>query len=482
MQMERAAIVTARAIVDESAFENLAERRFFRAIVQLFDNDTEVDPLTLAAHLETIGDLELVGGKDRIAELLDVVPTAANVSHHAKLVRDAALRRRIREISTAVLADIGSAGITPATVTDSYQRALAEAMQRYGPSNKTRIRLEDDLELMEMEDPPWMVDGILPGKRLIQLFGEPSSMKTFVAVDLACHVAAGLDWQHRRTQRGAVVYICAEGVYGMKRRIGAWKQHHGYKGKLGVFFLRSRIGLAAAHPDIPQLIAEIKCRVANGPRLIVVDTLSRNLEGNENAAEDMNAFIVGCDTLRDVFDCAVLIIHHSGYADGGRARGSSALKGALDTDIQCTRDGERVTLECRKQKDAEEFPKLSFEALPIAGSLVLEPVDQLAGKLDGNRRKCLLALHRIGKSSHAQWRKEAGLPKSSFGTSLNWLLHGAYVQKIDRQKYGLTESGRQACGPWSNASPLMVSSVEVNDGPSRGGLKDPAMDLAQLGA
>ena len=476
MLADSGAIAAVSGILDESVFEKPAEQKIFRAILALFLRQSAVDPITVCAELENCGDLELAGGKDQISYLIDIVPSAANVSHHADLVRDAAFRRRIRHIACKVALEIGQPGRSPMDIATEHQQKLTDATFCFSPTPQSRISLLSNADLLKLEDPSWLVDGILPSKCLIQLFGEPGSMKTFVAFDLSCHIAWGLSWAGRQTQQGAVVYICAEGGHGIKQRLSAWKKFHDLAGNLPVFILRNRIAMASDHPDITALMTEIRVKVRPAPVLVVVDTLARNLEGNENAVEDMNSFVAGCDALRYAFDCAVLVVHHSGYGEAGRSRGSSALRGALDTDIQCTRDGDRVTLECKKQKDAAEFPQLSFESVPVSGSLALKSIDQFGGRLNGNRLICLKTLHRLGESTHSGWKKETKLGGSSFATARNWLLHEVYVRKNGKTTYVVTAAGLQVLSPSSTASPSSVHLPAVHTGPSRGGLVDPAVD------
>jgi RecA-family ATPase len=65
--------------------------------------------------------------------------------------------------------------------------------------------------------------------------------------------------------------------------------------------------------------------------LIVFDTLSRCLAGaDENNQKDMSAAVGVCDTLRHQLGCCVLLLHHT-TKDGAVERGSSVLRGAVDT-------------------------------------------------------------------------------------------------------------------------------------------------------
>ena len=100
------------------------------------------------------------------------------------------------------------------------------------PGTSRRLRLTDDEELMSLADPGWLNDGRIPRGATAQLFGESGTLKSFVAVDLACHIALGLEWHGKSSQQGNVVYVCAEGVHGMKHRVAAWKKYAGVDGKL----------------------------------------------------------------------------------------------------------------------------------------------------------------------------------------------------------------------------------------------------------
>jgi hypothetical protein len=68
------------------------------------------------------------------------------------------------------------------------------------------------------------------------------------------------------------------------------------------------------------------------PGLIVLDTLNRSLAGSESSDEDMGNYIKAADQLREMFKCAVIIIHHCGLAEE-RPRGHTSLIGADDAQV-----------------------------------------------------------------------------------------------------------------------------------------------------
>ena len=76
-----------------------AHRRIFRAQLALAERNEPVDLITLAETLRQRGELQDVGGAAYLAELAERVPTAANVNHYARIVREKAILRSL--ISTA---------------------------------------------------------------------------------------------------------------------------------------------------------------------------------------------------------------------------------------------------------------------------------------------------------------------------------------------------------------------------------------------
>jgi hypothetical protein len=102
--------------------------------------------------------------------------------------------------------------------------------------------------------------------------------------------------------------------------------------------------------------------------MIVIDTLARNMGGDENSTQDMNSFIQHLDTyLRQDYKCCVLVVHHSGAMDKDRSRGSTALKGALDAEYKCQLDSGTKTIqfESKKMKDAEMPAAKNFQITQV---------------------------------------------------------------------------------------------------------------------
>src|SRR5680860_161577 len=71
-----------------------------------------------------------------------------------------------------------------------------------------------------------LIEGLLDVGSFSIVFGASGSRKTFLAIEIACHVALGWEWRGRVVKQGAVVYIAAEGGGGFGERLTAFKHHH----------------------------------------------------------------------------------------------------------------------------------------------------------------------------------------------------------------------------------------------------------------
>jgi replicative DNA helicase len=90
-------------------FYREAHRNIFKAMTELFNKNEPVDWITLTAVLKEQGMLESVGGHGFLAELSDAVPSAANILHYTKVVREKSVLRQVigaaTEISTRCYED-----------------------------------------------------------------------------------------------------------------------------------------------------------------------------------------------------------------------------------------------------------------------------------------------------------------------------------------------------------------------------------------
>ena len=124
MLIDRDAVARAVELVRDSMFFREAHRRLFRAMARLFERGDVIDVITLSEELKKTGELDAAGGMPYLAELLDAVPTAANIEYHARLVREKALLRHLIEAASTIIRDVYDQGER------SVEEVLDEAEQR----------------------------------------------------------------------------------------------------------------------------------------------------------------------------------------------------------------------------------------------------------------------------------------------------------------------------------------------------------------
>jgi len=129
MLLDQDAALKAAEILDDTMFYKESHRLLFRSMLSLTERGDVIDPVTLRDELSRRGDLDRAGGMEYIAALIDVVPTAANVDYHAKIVRDKAVLRRLVEAATGIIQDVYEGHGTAGEVLDNAEHRVFQVAQ-----------------------------------------------------------------------------------------------------------------------------------------------------------------------------------------------------------------------------------------------------------------------------------------------------------------------------------------------------------------
>lgn len=235
-------------------------------------------------------------------------------------------------------------------------------------------------ELAALPAPEPLIDGTLDLRSVALLAGPWSSGKTFLALDWALSVATERAWQGRHVPYldGSVLYVAAEGVYGIKQRVAAWQaawNSDGSKDLYGITFLPTpvRLGSSQVH-GFAEFVNQY------GYKFVVIDTLARCAVGlDENSAKDAGLIVRDLDRIRAATDGGtVLAIHHTGK-DGKTVRGSSAIEAAMDTVYQIEGEAQLMKLRRTKRKDGPTPDNLALRLEPVPGT---DSVVVSGGKVD----------------------------------------------------------------------------------------------------
>ncbi len=102
MLLEREAIITGVEYLRAEDFYHDNHRKIFQAMIELSDQGEPVDLVTLSEELRQKNQLESVGGASYLTKIVDLVPTAANVSTYAGIVKEKAVLRQLISVSSKI--------------------------------------------------------------------------------------------------------------------------------------------------------------------------------------------------------------------------------------------------------------------------------------------------------------------------------------------------------------------------------------------
>jgi hypothetical protein len=305
------------------------------------------------------------------------------------------------------------------------------------------LQVLDRGDVLQIPPPKWIVEGFIPAGDLCFLYGPSEAGKSFVALDLAQHVAAGIPWFGAAVAAGAVLYCLGEGVGHLAPRLAAWDaaypQHPIAPGR---FRVATRTPRLLEQPDVEQAIA-LLAGMDPRPVLLVIDTLARALlGGEENSARDVGLAIEALDRVRREAAIGILVLHHTGKDRAAGERGSSAIRAAADVMLRLDPHGEgKITLACDKARDSARSRSVDLQLTPQAVTLHDQPArscvvtqgmpPSLEAQLSGTLEGVLKALRENEEPgaglTWGQWRSATGLAPSTFSRAARTLLDRGLV-------------------------------------------------------
>jgi len=196
---------TILSIISPEDFYKDANRNIIERIVVLVDKGLPVDLLSLSEELQRSGTLDEVGGASYLASLVDAVPTAANVAHHARIVKDKALLSALIQKATAVVGRAYADTEDVDEVLDWAEQQIFEISQEKISRSFVPVKsiLKGTFQLIEtLYERKSHVTGVPTGFRkfdemtaglqpsdLIVVAGRPSMGKTSFCLNIAQHAA-----------------------------------------------------------------------------------------------------------------------------------------------------------------------------------------------------------------------------------------------------------------------------------------------------
>jgi replicative DNA helicase len=203
--LENDAINIVLELLRPEDFYRESHRKVFRAMIELTDRSEPVDLITLSDYLNGRGELDAVGGSAYLASLADSVPTAANISYYARIVREKSILRSLirtaTEIATRGYEEQGNVeeflDTAEKVIFDISEKKIKASFVAVGDMIKDTLKTVEKLyEHKEMvtgvptgyEDLDKLTAGLQPSD-LIIVAGRPSMGKTAFSLNIAANAA-----------------------------------------------------------------------------------------------------------------------------------------------------------------------------------------------------------------------------------------------------------------------------------------------------
>jgi len=176
----------------------------------------------------------------------------------------------------------------------------------------------------------WLVNGLWGEQAVGIVGGEPKCCKSFLALDLAVAVAAGIPCLRRFAvpQAGRVLLFAAEdALHIVRRRLEGICAAAGMAlADLDIQVITApsvRLDLEADRRSLAETVASLK------PRLLILDPFVRLHRIDENASGEVAPLLAFLRDLQRRHAVAVLLVHHA-RKGAGRARAGQALRGSSE--------------------------------------------------------------------------------------------------------------------------------------------------------
>src|SRR5690625_2457355 len=371
------AILVARKIVTPEMLTAARHRLIYRAMLRAVDAGQAIDPVTISEDLRARGELEDAGGLPYLAELLDAVPTAANLEYHAGIGAARSARRRLESVGRRIAADAADPELTVAEVRSRIGQHAEEVSTLEGVPGLSRVPAPlsmTDLAALSEPEEAWIVQGLLERDSNLLVAGYPKSHKTNFLLELSLAGATATPFLGRFRVPEPIrvgLVLMEDRPHRIRRRLERMCQARGVtleelEGRLFIWF-RPALQLNDAHAmqEIGAFVESLDLD------LLLIDNWALVQSRNSNDADEVTPQLDALSRLRDRRDgLTVGLVHHArktapsnGEASGDRLtdviRNSSAFGAWYECGIALIRQDEtapvRVRVEMRDLPSPDPF-------------------------------------------------------------------------------------------------------------------------------
>jgi len=205
MLVSSAAAEKVEELLDKADFYKVRHQVLYQTMLELIRRGEPVDLVTLEAALASKNSLDEVGGMTYLVELFNIVPTAANIEHYARVVKHKAQLRRLIDASNEITGACHEEQDDLDAILDRAEKVMFNVTQSriarpYYPLKEVVNETYKTIELLF--DRKAAITGVPSGLRdldkittgfhpsdLIILAARPSMGKTALALSFAVNIA-----------------------------------------------------------------------------------------------------------------------------------------------------------------------------------------------------------------------------------------------------------------------------------------------------
>lgn len=322
--------------MSDADFYRESHRKIFRAMIALSEKNEPIDLVTLTDTLKARGELQDIGGATYLAELTDKVPSAANIAHYARIIREKAVLRSLITVSNEIASRCYNGEEDIEQFLDEAERLIFDVSEkRIRPAFfKMGDMIMDTIKTVEkLYERKELVTGVPTGfldldrltagfqpADLVIVAARPSMGKTAFVLNIAQYVAlhantaVGIFSLEMSKEQLVMRMLCSEA------RVDNAKVRAGYLGERDFPRLAMAAGRLAEAPifidDTPaQNVLELRAKARRLKReanlgLVVIDYLQlmRGLTAQENRTQELSEISRGLKSLAKELNVPVVAL------------------------------------------------------------------------------------------------------------------------------------------------------------------------------
>ena len=205
MILSKSALQKAVDALNKESFYSTINGEIFDCLSDMLDKKIPIDLTTLTTELKNRNKLTEIGGVEKLTEIMDYVPTAANIEYYIKLVEEAALLRNLIDVSTNITTSAYDSQSNVEETLDNAERKILNVVKnRRSTEFKTikEVLASAEANLEKLAETKGEITGVPTGwydidyitsglheNEFIIIAARPAMGKTAFALNLAANVA-----------------------------------------------------------------------------------------------------------------------------------------------------------------------------------------------------------------------------------------------------------------------------------------------------